>query len=270
MKITRALVDVIAGNLLPFSLVESEEFAALMNVLELRYNLLSRKSMSSKLINDRKQYIEDKLCATFGSIDKVSVTVEIWTNRIMHSFLGVTVHYIENWKLKRGLLSCKEFLGRHTSENIVNNFDEVIETFHLRNKVSHVVSDSASNMTKTFEVILPQFMQQQQQQQQQQENESTNSIDPADDNDIESDAEDGSFDADAEAIDEDSTEELLSCIPDTLACFAHTLQLVIKDGMKNCRQVENAIGKVASIVNSVRKSTVSSEILHDMDYNLLM
>ena len=41
-----------------------------------------------------------------------------------------------------------------------------------------------------------------------------------------------------------------------------------EDGMKNCRQVENAIGKVASIVNSVRKSTVSSEILHDMDYNL--
>ena len=42
----------------------------------------------------------------------------------------------------------------------------------------------------------------------------------------------------------------------------------LSDGMKNCRQVENAIGKVASIVNSVRKSTVSSEILHDMDYNL--
>ena len=222
MKITRALVDVIAGNLLPFSLVESEEFAALMNVLEPRYNLPCRKSMSSKLINDRKQYIEDKLCATFGSIDKMSVTVDIWTNRIMHSFLGVTVHYIENWKLKRGLLSCKEFSGRHTSENIVNNFDEVIETFHLRNKVSHVVSDSASNMTKAFEVILPQFMQQQQ------ENESTNSIDPADDNDIESDAEDGSFDADAEAIDEDTTEELLSCIPDRLACFAHTLQLFIR------------------------------------------
>ena len=169
LKITRALVDVIAGNLLSFSLVESEEFAALMNVLEPSYNLPSRKSMSSKLINGRKQYIEDKLCATFGSIDKVSVTVDIWTNRIMHSFLGVTVHYIENRKLKRGLLSCKEFSGHHTSENIVINFEEVFETFHLRNKVSHVVSDSASNMTKAFEVILPQFMQQQQQ-----ENESTN------------------------------------------------------------------------------------------------
>ena len=44
----------------------------------------------------------------FSKSDKMSVTVDIWTNRVMHSFLGVTVHFIEDW-LKRGLLACIEF-----------------------------------------------------------------------------------------------------------------------------------------------------------------
>lgn len=157
-RISQVLADLVAGNLLPFSFVDSEEFSNFMAVVEPRYVIPTRKTMSTAMISDRKQFIEDQLCATFNKLDKVSVTVDIWTNRIMHSFLGITVHFIEDWHLKSGLLACKEFFGRHTAENIVSHYDEVIEMFHLRHKISHVVSYSASNMTKAFEVTLPQFI----------------------------------------------------------------------------------------------------------------
>ena len=51
--------------------------------------------------------------------------------------------------------------------------------------------------------------------------------------------------------------------PDHERCFAHTLQLVIKDGMQQATRCTNAIAKASSIVNHVRKSTVATEILED-------
>lgn len=248
-RITVALTDLIAGNLLPFSLVESQEFRCFMDVVDSRYVIPSRKTLSTTLISDRKQFIENKLRTTFNKLDTVSVTVDIWTNRIMHSFLGVTVHYIEDWNLRSGLLACKEFHGRHTGENIVTHYDELIEIFNLRNKISHVISDSASNMIKAFEVTLPQFTV---------DSEVGDKHQPNDE-----DSDEGSLDA--IGLEEDTTDHLLSCIPERLACFAHTLQLVIKDGIKDCRQIENAIGKVASIVSSIRRSTAATEILHGYD-----
>lgn len=73
---------------------------------------------------------------------------------------------------------------------------------------------------------------------------------------------------DGTGFDEETADGLLNFIPERLACFAHTLQLVVHDGLKGCRQIENAIGKVASIVNSVRKSTIATEILHGGDHNV--
>ena len=44
-------------------------------------------------------------------------------------------------------------------------------------------------------------------------------------------------------------------------CFAHTLQLVIKDGFKEIRAVRTILGKVATIVSHVRRSQSATEIL---------
>lgn len=44
-------------------------------------------------------------------------------------------------------------------------------------------------------------------------------------------------------------------------CFAHVLQLVIKDGFKQAASINKALYKASSIVSHVRKSIHSSEIL---------
>ena len=103
-RITQALTDLVAGNLLPFSLNESDEFRYFVDGVDSRYVVPTRKTLSTTLVSDRKQFIEDKLCSSFCKLDNVSVTVDIWTKRIMNSFLGITVHYIEVY---RGLASEK-------------------------------------------------------------------------------------------------------------------------------------------------------------------
>ena len=44
-------------------------------------------------------------------------------------------------------------------------------------------------------------------------------------------------------------------------CFAHALQLVIKDGFKNAGRIDRVISKCSKIVSHVRKSTIATEVL---------
>ena len=45
------------------------------------------------------------------------------------------------------------------------------------------------------------------------------------------------------------------------ACFAHTLQLVIKDGMKKIGQINNVLERCSKLVAFVRKSTIATDLL---------
>ena len=51
-------------------------------------------------------------------------------------------------------------------------------------------------------------------------------------------------------------------IPFHLPCYAHTLQLVVKDGLKETNQhLRNWIAKLSQIVSHIRKSVHASEWL---------
>lgn len=63
----------------------------------------------------------------------------------MRSFLEMTAHFIYDWKLHSVLVSCKTFIGRQTSENILALFEEVADFFELTNKVSYVITDKHRN-----------------------------------------------------------------------------------------------------------------------------
>ena len=56
--------------------------------------------------------------ANLHLVDAIALTMDIWTNLQMKSFLGVTAHYISEWQLKSVMLSCHRVKGSHTAENI--------------------------------------------------------------------------------------------------------------------------------------------------------
>ena len=72
-----------------------------------------------------------------------------------------------------------------------------------------------------------------------------------------SDSEDDEEEEDHEAVSV-SSEELLF---EHHACFAHTLQLVIKDGLKKAGQLNTVIKKCSKIVSFTRRSTVAADTL---------
>ncbi|CAL9706637.1 unnamed protein product [Knipowitschia caucasica] len=98
--ITNAILyDLIIDCNLPLSIVENKSFRHFLTVVDKKYSPVCRRTMTSKtesLAEERRSRLKTQLSNT----EHVSVTVDIWSDRKMRGFLGITVHWIE--KRQRG------------------------------------------------------------------------------------------------------------------------------------------------------------------------
>lgn len=179
----------------------------------------------------------------------MSLTLDLWSNRQMRGFLGITCHFIVNWSLESAMLECKRFKGRHTAENIAQYYDEAITSYGIHSKIVTTVTDNASNVVKAMS--LPGF----------EECELSDAEEEDDDGDSSEDESVEEF-GDLESDSSGNPQVVLASQGsqhDT--CFAHTLQLVVKDGFKQIGAVKKVLAKVPTIVSYVRKSQIATELL---------
>ena len=87
IELTDAVVGFVAGNLLPLSTVDSPYFHALMYKADFKYQIPSRKCLSTKLVPQKSAKLKD-LVKAFQKADMVCVTIDIRSSRQMRSYLG--------------------------------------------------------------------------------------------------------------------------------------------------------------------------------------
>lgn len=161
----------------------------------------------------------------------MSVTVDIWTDWTMTGFLGVTAHYmtLEEKKcprLESVLQSCDRFTGSHMGERICDKFEFICDCFGIKHKIDYIVCDNVANMKKAFTVCFP-------------------NINEADCDE----------DLDNPSLWEELQEEHISdietihssCQQQRLQCFAHSLQLVIRDGLMESNIINSALARVTKL-----------------------
>lgn len=186
----------------------------------------------------------------------VSITTDIWSDRTMRSFLGVTAHAIisnptsGSVELKSMLLSCQRFSGSHTGERIASAFEEVIEVAGIKNKIDFVLTDNASNMKAAFKTKFPSA---------EDENVVTGTTEDSEDEENDLDDDEGLW----QSL-EDADLDEVECVLDQsskqrLSCFAHTLQLVIGDGLKEMKGLTRATAKASRISTLLHRSTIFKE-----------
>lgn len=96
--------------LIPFlSIVDSKYFQNLLEKLNPKYQFPSRKHLSTKLIQEKSTEIRNELKENLAKAISVCLTIDIWSNRQMRGFLGITGHYIHKWQMKSVMICCKRF-----------------------------------------------------------------------------------------------------------------------------------------------------------------
>lgn len=103
------------------------------------------------------------------------------------------------------MVSCKRFRGQHCAENIRQEYKKAVSCYNIADKITNIVTDSATNMAKAFQVTLPGFT-----------------------CDKDTSLKEDTHESDSEDDDEDSSLEPIEYISKHGRCFAHTLQLVVK------------------------------------------
>lgn len=241
VELTNCIVAFIAHDLLPLSLVESERFRMLMATAEPKFTMPSRKYLSSVLLPQRSTSVQTRLKTKLQQVQSLCLTVDLWSSRDMRSFIGVTGHFILDHTMNSVMLACRRFKGPHTSENIFELYQETVALYDVGSKVTTIVTDNAANMVKAF-ILFP--------------------VEQFEDDD---DGNDFGVD-DCDTLPSDDTTPTKPTVyeylpPNRSPCFAHTLQLVIKDGLENDGQIKQFLAKVAKLVSFCRKSTKATEVL---------
>ena len=137
------------------------------------------------------------------------------------------------------MLACNRVYGRHTADNIVLSFEEAISNFSASEKVKHIVTDSGANIKKPF-VTLPGYNE-----------------DDGDHDDEDEESKLGNENDDFEH----ASLSLESLSFEHHACFAHMLQLVIKDGMNKVGPINSVLKRCSKLVSFVHKSTTATDVL---------
>ena len=139
--VTDALVDFVAEDLIPLSVVDSTRFKKFVSILEPQYQMPSRKYLSGVLLQKKYDTVKREVLDRIQKSKSINITVDLWSNRQMKSFLGMTGHYIsDQWTLESIMLGCNRITGRHTSDNIALWYEELVSEFVVRQKIKHVVT----------------------------------------------------------------------------------------------------------------------------------
>ena len=154
----------------------------------------------------------------------------------------MTAHFIMDWSMQSVMFACSRFHGSHMGDDIAEEYETVVTSFHLTHKLSFVITDSANNMIKAF--LLPRF-----------EEDEIFLENKVESDELEEEQEDN-YQLKGN-IGTDIYSELNQYIP----CFAYVLQLVIKNGFKQASCINKVLNKISTIVKHVRKSVNASEVL---------
>ncbi|XP_060605586.1 zinc finger BED domain-containing protein 4-like [Ruditapes philippinarum] len=150
-KITQAIANMIVKDYIPLSIVESEGFLNLMQIVVPEYKVPSRNTVKSRI---EKRYDDEResLVKNLESVQSVSLTTDTWTSNATDSYMTITEHHLtDDWVMESNVLMTREMQERHTGENLANKLKDCVSEFGLENKIGSIVHDNARNMQSASE-----------------------------------------------------------------------------------------------------------------------
>lgn len=153
-QITNKVMEFIALDDQPFSVVEDVGFRSLMKFMEPRYVLPSRRHFAEVCLPEIHNVVATHIHELLArDIAAISFTTDIWSSDVSPvSMLSLTAQWIDkDFNLIKAVLHSQEFTGTHSASAISEAFEKMFETWKIdKTRVHAVVRDNARNMTKAM------------------------------------------------------------------------------------------------------------------------
>ena len=108
------------------------------------YTMVSRQELQYSLLPEKGNKCYSSTVSTLKNVEWVSITLDIWTSQRIHSYLGITAHFISTgWDLQMYLLCCTRILGHHTTSNITSELQDVLIKYRIEEKIFTAITDNA-------------------------------------------------------------------------------------------------------------------------------
>ncbi|CAF4784409.1 unnamed protein product, partial [Rotaria sp. Silwood1] len=95
--------------------------------------------------------IQTTICEALGKVSDVTLTIDAWSDRRGRGFLGITCHFLDDRMLPQAfLIDFVRMKSPHTSDNIQQLTEYVLERYNIKEKVYRIITDNASTMIKAY------------------------------------------------------------------------------------------------------------------------
>lgn len=152
--ITNKVMEFIALDDQPFSVVEDVGFRRLVEYIEPRYTLPSRRYFADVCLPETYNVVATHIHELLArDIHAISFTTDIWSSDVSPtSMLSLTAQWVDkDFKLIKVVLHSQEFTGSHTATAISATFENMFDTWKIdKSQVHAVVRDNAKNMAKAM------------------------------------------------------------------------------------------------------------------------
>ena len=151
-EITRKIGHMICKDNQPFSIVEDDGFKKLIEHLEPRYTMPTRKHMANFVIPELFREVEARVKVQLQEAESVAITTDLWTSTACDDYLSVTVHFIDNnFQLRHICIEVIPFEEvSHTGANISQFLTKTLQSWNLLHKLVAVIHDNGRNVVNAM------------------------------------------------------------------------------------------------------------------------
>lgn len=159
--ITNGILAMVSDCMLPLQLVERSGFKNFMALVDSKYDVPSRRTVTRHIRNSLQSMkdivvkdVQD-LADNGLLVGNIHATIDLWSSRSMLPIIGVRFHYFDaQFELRVRTVAFQHFDGRHTGQNIASAFEDVLTEYGIQSfNFGFQITDNASNMLKAFSLF---------------------------------------------------------------------------------------------------------------------
>ncbi|KAL4646243.1 zinc finger BED domain-containing protein 4-like isoform X1 [Arapaima gigas] len=250
LLISEAIAKMIIRDLQALHIVENEGFRDLLQLLEPRYTPEPRHYIEKQLLPGYCFQVQLATKQALAAAESCSVMLDLWKGSAAGSpgtYLGVTCQFITaDWQIQSVLLACVPLVGHHAAQQILAECDEISRTHNIAGKVFRIVADLEPNAGRaTFR--LPGFCLHGGEREEEDEDSSDDDVGT------------GEAGEAGQACVGDSPLDL--CFgAQRIDCFARSLGLCVREGLRASPQLSIALTKAACLYNYVTATVAPDKL----------